>query len=92
MEKYCSFDPENPMRHRQFDAIVDALKGCRAVVTAMIGDYPKQELEKAGIAAITAAGPIEDGAACGPRNRSAAAAARGRGRPLKCPCRPVVCL
>ncbi len=59
VEKYCSLDPDHPFRHRQFDAIVAALKGCRAVVTAMIGDYPKQELEKAGIAAISAAGPIE---------------------------------
>lgn len=60
VEKYCSFDPENPMRHRQFDAIVAALQGCRAVVTAMIGEYPKQELEKAGIAAVVASGPIEE--------------------------------
>jgi predicted Fe-Mo cluster-binding NifX family protein len=60
VEKYCSFDPENPMRHRQFDAIIEALKGCRAVVTAMIGEYPKLELEKAGITAISAAGPIEE--------------------------------
>lgn len=60
VEKYCSFDPENPMRHRQFDGIVAALEGCRAVVTAMIGEYPKQELLKAGIQAISAEGPIED--------------------------------
>ena len=60
VEKYCSFDPANPMRHRQFDAIVSALAGCRAVVTAMIGEYPKQELAKAGIAAISATGAIED--------------------------------
>jgi len=58
VEKYCSLDPDHPFRHRQFDAIVAALQGCRAVVTAMIGDYPKQELEKAGITAISAVGPI----------------------------------
>jgi len=29
VEKYCSFDPEHPFRHRQFDAIVQALAGCR---------------------------------------------------------------
>lgn len=60
VEKYCSFDPENPMRHRQFDGIVEALKGCRVVVTAMIGEYPKQELAKAGIAAVSATGPIAE--------------------------------
>jgi predicted Fe-Mo cluster-binding NifX family protein len=60
VEKYCSFDPEHPFRHRQFDAIVEALKGCRAVVTAMIGPLPKQELQKAGIEAVSTEGPIEE--------------------------------
>ena len=59
VEKYCSFDPDHPFRHRQFDAIVAALAGCRAVVTAMIGELPKQELSKAGIAPVVATGPIE---------------------------------
>jgi predicted Fe-Mo cluster-binding NifX family protein len=60
VEKYCSFDPDHPFRHRQFDAIVAALQGCRAVVTAMIGPLPKQELAKAGIEAVTTEGPIEE--------------------------------
>lgn len=59
VEKYCSFDPDHPFRHRQFDAIVEALQGCRAVVTAMIGELPRQELLKAGIEPVTAVGPIE---------------------------------
>lgn len=59
VEKYCSFDMEHPFRERQFDAIVAALQGCRAVVTARIGELPRQELKKAGIEAITAVGPIE---------------------------------
>ena len=59
VEKYCSFDPDHPFRHRQFDAIVEALAGCRAVITAMISDLPRQELEKAGIKAVIATGPIE---------------------------------
>lgn len=59
VEKYCSFDPDHPFRHRQFDAIVTALAGCQAVVTAMIGDYPRQELEKAGLKHVTAVGPID---------------------------------
>jgi predicted Fe-Mo cluster-binding NifX family protein len=59
VEKYCSFEPDHPFRRRQFDTIVAALDGCRAVVTAMIGDYPRQELEKAGLAHVTAVGPID---------------------------------
>lgn len=59
VEKYCSFDPDHPFRHGKFNAIVEALQGCRAVVTAMIGDLPRQELKKAGIEPITADGPID---------------------------------
>jgi predicted Fe-Mo cluster-binding NifX family protein len=59
VEKYCSFDQDHPFRHRQFNAIVDALQGCRAVVTAMIGDLPRQELKNVGIESITTGGPID---------------------------------
>lgn len=59
VEKYCSYVPEHPFRHPQFNAIVEALAGCRAVVTAMIGDYPRQELAKAGLTHVAATGPIE---------------------------------
>lgn len=60
VEKYCSFDPEHPFRHRQFNAIAEALHGCRAVVTAMIGELPRQELGKLGIRSVNVTGPIED--------------------------------
>ncbi|PLX74106.1 MAG: dinitrogenase iron-molybdenum cofactor biosynthesis protein [Desulfuromonas sp.] len=60
VEKYCSFDPDHPFRHRQFDAIVEALEGCRAVVTAQIGELPAQELQKAGIRSVCFTGPIEE--------------------------------
>ena len=59
VEKYCSFDPDHPFRHAQLKGIVDALEGCKAIVTAMIGALPKQEMEKAGFKVISAAGPIE---------------------------------
>ena len=59
VEKYCSFDPEHPFRHRQFDAIAEALKDCKAVVTAMIGELPMQELEKLGFKVVSMTGPIE---------------------------------
>lgn len=60
VEKYCSYDPDHPFRHRQFDSIVKALEGCRAVVTAQIGELPRQELLKAGMAPVIASGPISD--------------------------------
>ncbi len=59
VDKYCSFDPDHPFREGPFDTIVKALNGCRAVLVAQIGDMPKQELEKRGITAIDAVGPIE---------------------------------
>lgn len=58
VEKYCSYDPDHPFRHRQFDAIVAALQGCRVVITSMIGEYPLAELEKAGFKHLVASGPI----------------------------------
>ena len=59
VEKYCSFDPDHPMRGNKLEKILAGIDGCRAVVTAMIGELPKQELEKEGITAISAVGPIE---------------------------------
>jgi predicted Fe-Mo cluster-binding NifX family protein len=59
VEKYCSFDPDHPFRHRQFDGIAEALKDCKAVLTAMIGELPKQELEKLGFKVVSMSGPIE---------------------------------
>ena len=59
VNKYCTFDLEHPFRHAQFDGIAEALKDCKAVVTAMIGDLPRQELEKLGFKVISIEGPIE---------------------------------
>ncbi len=59
VEKYCSFDVDHPFREKQFGAIVDALRGCSAVVMAMVGELPRQELKKAGIEPVTADGPID---------------------------------
>jgi predicted Fe-Mo cluster-binding NifX family protein len=59
VEKYCSFDPDHPFRHAQLNGIVEAIKECKAVVTAMIGELPKQELEKLGFKVVSAEGPIE---------------------------------
>ena len=59
VEKYCSYDPDHVFRKPQFQAIVEVLTGCKVVVTAMIGDYPRQELEKAGMVHVATTGPVE---------------------------------
>ncbi|MEI6205592.1 MAG: NifB/NifX family molybdenum-iron cluster-binding protein [Desulfuromonadales bacterium] len=58
VERYCSFHPEHPLRGNLLRGIADALSGCRAVVTAQIGEHPKAELEMLGIEPFTTSGPI----------------------------------
>lgn len=60
VDRYCSFDPDHPFRHAQFDTIAGALKDCRAVVIQQIGQLPSEELQKLGIKPITTTGPIEE--------------------------------
>ncbi|WP_020677897.1 NifB/NifX family molybdenum-iron cluster-binding protein [Geopsychrobacter electrodiphilus] len=60
VDKYCSYDPDHPFRHPQFNAIIAALEGCKAVVTQMIGELPKQELKKVGITPIVTTGLIAE--------------------------------
>lgn len=59
VERYCSFDPEHPLRGHLLRDIADALRGCRAVVTAQMGEHPKGELEQLGIEPFVASGPIK---------------------------------
>ncbi|MEI6704578.1 MAG: NifB/NifX family molybdenum-iron cluster-binding protein [Deltaproteobacteria bacterium] len=59
VERYCSFDPEHPMRGHLLKNIADALSECRAVVTSQMGDHPKSELENLGVQAFVISGPIE---------------------------------
>jgi len=59
VQRYCSFDLEHPFRHTQLNGIIEVLKDCQAIVTAMIGELPKQEMEKAGFKVISAEGPLE---------------------------------
>lgn len=58
VERYCSFDPEHPLRGHLLRGIAEALQGCRAVVTAQMGEHPKGELEQLGIEPFVAIGPI----------------------------------
>jgi predicted Fe-Mo cluster-binding NifX family protein len=60
VEKFCAYVPDQPFRHGRFGGIATAIDGCRLVVTAMIGDYPKEELKKLGIQAVAASGPISE--------------------------------
>ncbi len=59
VDKYCSFDPDHPFRHPQFDAIVEALGSCKAVIVTMIGELPGQELQKVGITPVVTSGSID---------------------------------
>lgn len=59
VERYCSYDPEHPLRGHLLHGIADALKGCRAVVSAQMGEHPKNELEKLGVEPYAMTGPIK---------------------------------
>ena len=59
VNRYCSFDLEHPFRHAQLNGIAEALKDCQVIVTAMIGELPRQEMEKLGFKVISAEGPLE---------------------------------
>lgn len=58
VEKYCSLDPEHLFRPMPLAAIANALQDCRVVVSAMIGERPKRELEELGFTVISMEGPI----------------------------------
>jgi predicted Fe-Mo cluster-binding NifX family protein len=58
VEKFCAYVPDQPFRHGRFQGIAEAIEGCQLVVTAMIGEYPKEQLKKLGIQAVAVSGPI----------------------------------
>lgn len=60
VEKYCTDDPNHSFHESRFGAIIKGLDGCKVLVTEMIGELPKQELQKAGITPVITAGPIAD--------------------------------
>lgn len=59
VERYCSFDHEHPLRGHVLRSIAAALTGCRAVVTAQMGEHPKNELEKLGVEPFVIVGLIK---------------------------------
>ena len=59
VERYCSYDPEHPLRGHLLCSIAEALAGCRAVVSAQMGEHPKAELEKLGVEPFVTSGSIK---------------------------------
>lgn len=59
VDRYCTYDPEHPLRGHLLRAISDALQGCRAVVCAQIGECPQQEMARLGVEAFALHGPIK---------------------------------
>lgn len=57
--RYCSPEPDHSLRGGVLKEIVDNLSGCRAVVCSQIGQAPQAELERLGIDAFVAEGPIK---------------------------------
>lgn len=60
VERYCRFDPDHPLRSHTLQGTADVLKDCRAVVCAMIGEAPKDELTRIGIEAFAIEGEIKE--------------------------------
>ncbi|HTP65735.1 MAG TPA: NifB/NifX family molybdenum-iron cluster-binding protein [Geobacteraceae bacterium] len=58
VDRYCSFDPEHPLRGDLLRKIVEALAGCRALLCAQIGQCPQMEMERLGIDTYVVEGPI----------------------------------
>ena len=58
VERYCSFDPDHPLRGHILRDIATALAGCRAIVCAQIGQAPQMEMERLGISTFAVGGPI----------------------------------
>ena len=58
VERYCSFDPDHPLRGHILRDIAATLDGCRVIVCAQIGEAPRMELERLGIDCFVVEGPI----------------------------------
>lgn len=58
VERYCSYDPDHPLRTHLLEAITGVLQGCRAVVCSQIGQGPQREMERLGIDTYVTEGPI----------------------------------
>ncbi len=59
VERYCSYDADHPLRAHILETIANALAACRAVICAQSGQAPQMEMERLGIDAYVAEGPIK---------------------------------
>lgn len=58
---YCGGSgPGHGLMPEKLAAIANGLGECRVIVTAMIGDSPKEEMERLGIEVISLCGPVVD--------------------------------
>jgi len=58
VERYCTYDPDHPLRGNLLEKIALALDGCRALLCAQIGQAPQIEMERLGIDTFVVEGPI----------------------------------
>ena len=59
VDKYCTYDPEHPLRRDVLVKIAAALDGCSAIVSAKIGEAPQTEMEGFGFSVFAAEGEIK---------------------------------
>jgi predicted Fe-Mo cluster-binding NifX family protein len=58
VDKYCTYDPEHPLRRNVLVKIAAALEGCSAIVSAKIGEAPQAEMEQFGFSIFQTGGEI----------------------------------
>ncbi len=59
--RYCGgAEPGHSLMPDKLAAIANGLGECRIVVTAMIGEAPKAEMERLGVEVISVGGPVVD--------------------------------
>lgn len=60
VSRYCSYDPDHPLRTNVLDEIVRSLEGCRVILTHRIGEAPRRYLEERGFDVFELSGNIAD--------------------------------
>lgn len=60
VSRYCSYDPDHPLRTNVLEEIVDSLQGCRVILTHRIGEAPRQYLESRGFEIFELSGNVTD--------------------------------
>ena len=58
VERYCTYDPEHPLRAHILASIAAALTGCSAIVCSQIGQAPREEMECLGLPTFSLTGEI----------------------------------